>query len=158
MVIIPSPAGAAADLCCDSAPDEVKATVPLLHKSLFGSETNKSYADAALVYINGGPSNGGSAIAMAVWHTTFSTWTGKGGMYLEDLYVDVEYRSKGVGKKLFNMLGKLCIENDWPRMDWVVLDVNHSAKKVYAAMGARQKTEWEGLRLEGEGIVKLARD
>lgn len=66
-------------------------------------------------------------------------------------------RGKGVGKALFNSLGKRAKELDCPRMDWVVLDWNEPAKEVYKRMGASHKKEWEGMRLEGAALDKLAK-
>lgn len=67
---------------------------------------------------------------------TFSTWTGRGGLYLEDLFVTESMRGQGVGKALFGYLGKLCKDLELPRMDWVVLDWNTPAQDVYRRMGA----------------------
>lgn len=61
---------------------------------------------------------------------TFSTWTGKGGVYLEDFFVKESHRKQGIGKALFRHLGQLCAERGLPRLDWVVLDWNEDAKKV----------------------------
>jgi GNAT superfamily N-acetyltransferase len=68
---------------------------------------------------------------------TFSTWTGRGGLYLEDLFVNESMRGQGVGKALFGYLGKLCKDLELPRMDWVVLDWNKPAQDVYRRMGAK---------------------
>ena len=87
---------------------------------------------------------------------TFSTWTGRGGLYLEDLFVTESMRGQGIGKALFGYLGKLCKDLELPRMDWVVLDWNTPAQEVYHRMGARHKKEWWGMRLEGESLAKLA--
>ena len=95
--------------------------------------TERNYAEATLAY----DETTGKAVAFACWFYTFSTWTSKGGLYLEDLFVEEEYRGKGIGKMLFKMLGQICVDKDLARMDWVVLDWNESAKAVYKKMVSR---------------------
>ncbi|GAA5891415.1 hypothetical protein JCM5296_006519 [Sporobolomyces johnsonii] len=144
----------------EQAPDAVEATEELLHRALFGDEVGggRKYAECVLAYTGGSPEEGGSAVGMAVYFYTFSTWTGRGGLYLEDLFVEASMRGQGVGRALFRYLGTLCDELKLPRMDWVVLDWNTPAQDVYRRMGAVHKKEWWGMRLEGEALAKLARD
>lgn len=107
----------------------MQATEASLIKSLL-NPSERNYAEASIVY----EESTGKVVGFACWYYTFSTWTSKGGLYLEDLYVEEEYRGKGVGKMLFRMLGKICEEKDLARMDWVVLDWNEPAKAVYKKM------------------------
>ncbi|GAA5984339.1 hypothetical protein JCM5350_001022 [Sporobolomyces pararoseus] len=143
----------------EKEPDAVEATPELLHKALFGDEEKgtKNYCECVLAYKGGEPgSQGSEPVGMAVYFYTFSTWTGRGGLYLEDLFVNESMRGQGVGKALFGYLGKLCKDLELPRMDWVVLDWNTPAQDVYRRMGANHKKEWWGMRLEGEALAKLA--
>lgn len=110
-------------------PDAVQATEESLVKALL-NKTERNYAEASIVY----EESTGKAVAFACWFYTFSTWTSKGGLYLEDLFVEEEYRGRGIGKMLFRMLGGICEERDLARMDWVVLDWNLGAKEVYRKM------------------------
>ncbi|GAA6026273.1 hypothetical protein JCM11491_001138, partial [Sporobolomyces phaffii] len=115
-------------------PDAVEATVDLLNRALFGE---RKYCECVLAYSGGAPGTPASRpIGMAVYFYTFSTWTGRGGLYLEDLFVDEQFRGQGVGKALFGYLGRLCRDLELPRMDWVVLDWNTPAQDVYRRMGA----------------------
>ena len=93
---------------------------------------------------------------MAVYFFTFSTWTGRGGLYLEDLFVKQEFRGLGVGKRLFKFLAQECRDRGLPRMDWQVLDWNEPAKNVYFKLGADLRKEWQSMRLEGDALKKLA--
>ncbi len=139
----------------------VEATVDLLEHALLGTGpaaatgAKGNHCEAALAYTNGAPGTG-QAVGLSIYFFTFSTWTGKAGLYLEDLFVDEAMRGQGVGKALFQYLGKRAKELDCPRMDWVVLDWNVGAKEVYRRMGAQHKKEWEGMRLEGEALDRLA--
>ncbi|SGY68825.1 BQ5605_C004g02922 [Microbotryum silenes-dioicae] len=135
----------------EKEPDAVEATLPLLRRSLFGEEgkgeegKGGKYAQCVLVYEE--EEGDSKPLGMAVWFYTFSTWTGKGGLYLEDLFVREEARGKGVGKALFKYLGQICKDKDLARMDWVVLDWNEPAKKVYQAMGAQHASSSRRLEL-----------
>ncbi|GAA6062702.1 hypothetical protein JCM10212_004760 [Sporobolomyces blumeae] len=144
----------------EKAPDAVEATEDLLRKAFFGDDKagGRNYAECVLAYEGGRPGDDGArAVGMAVYFYTFSTWTGRGGLYLEDLYVEESHRGKGIGKALFGYLGKKCEQLELPRMDWVVLDWNTPAREVYRRMGAQHKEEWLGMRLEGEALAKLAK-
>ncbi|GAA6004072.1 GNAT family N-acetyltransferase [Rhodotorula paludigena] len=141
----------------ERAPEQVEATEELLRRSLFGDENGEhKYAECVLVYVGGGPGKG-KAIGMACYYFTFSTWTGRGGLYLEDLYVDDEYRGRGIAKLLFSYLGDICAERQLPRMEWVVLKWNEGARQVYKKMGAEDLDEWVTCRLTGESLKALAK-
>ncbi|GAA5862528.1 hypothetical protein JCM8547_002094 [Rhodosporidiobolus lusitaniae] len=143
----------------ERAADQVEATQELLRRSFFGEGDEKGhrYAEAVLAYEGGGPGEeGGEAVGMAVYYFTFSTWTGRGGCYLEDLYVSEPHRGRGIAKLLFNYLGKVCDERGCPRLEWVVINWNEPAKAVYAKMGAKHMDEWQLMRLTGDSLKKLA--
>ncbi|GAA6000704.1 hypothetical protein JCM10207_004616 [Rhodosporidiobolus poonsookiae] len=141
----------------EKAPDAVEATEQLLHNAFFGDEHGRSYCEGVLAWEGGQPGEDGArAVGMAVWFYTFSTWTGRGGLYLEDLFVEESHRGQGIAKRLFNYLGKEAEERKLPRMDWVVLDWNTPAKEVYRRMGAKHMAEWEMMRLTGEPLKRLA--
>jgi len=93
---------------------------------------------------------------MAMYFFNFSTWTGKPGLYLEDLYVDSDYRGQGVGKAFFAELGKVAQEKGCARMDWSVLKWNQPSIDFYEKkLGATAMSEWMGMRLTEEGIENL---
>lgn len=103
----------------EKAPDAVEATVELLRESFgFGAQGGERYAQCVLAYNSAEDTE---PVGMAVYFFTFSTWTGRGGLYLEDLFVKESARGAGVGKALFRYLGEVCKEKKLPRMDWFVL-------------------------------------
>ena len=96
------------------------------------------------------------AVGMAVYFFNYSTWLGKNGLYLEDLYVSSEHRGLGVGKILMSHLAALAIQRDCHRMEWSVLDWNQPAIDVYDSIGAKPQNEWIGYRLTGNALKQLA--
>ncbi|GAA5830919.1 hypothetical protein JCM11251_005077 [Rhodosporidiobolus azoricus] len=141
----------------EKAPEQVEATEQLLKSSFGFVDGEPRYCEGVLAYEEGKePGEGVEAVGMAVYFYTFSTWTGRGGLYLEDLYVAESHRGQGIAKKLFNYLGKVCKERNLPRMDWVVIDWNEPAKEVYRRMGAKHLQEWQLQRLTGEPLQRLA--
>ncbi|KAI0052132.1 acyl-CoA N-acyltransferase [Auriscalpium vulgare] len=110
----------------------------------------------ALLAISGSESNPGAPIGLALYFFNFSTWTGRPGLYLEDLYVKPEYRSKGVGKAFFAELAAVAQEKNCARMDWSVLKWNQPSIDFYEkSLGAKAQDEWVGMRLEEAGIEGL---
>lgn len=99
---------------------------------------------------------GDQPVALALWYFDFSSWTGKRGLFLEDLFVLPEARGSGLGLRLFRELGRLAALHDCGRMEWNVLDWNNSAKGFYELLGARHATGWETWRLEGEALKAMA--
>ncbi|WP_432535441.1 GNAT family N-acetyltransferase [Kineococcus arenarius] len=93
---------------------------------------------------------------MALWYTTFSTWQGRRGMWLEDLYVRPQHRRRGIARAFFGRLGELCAERGYGRLEWWVLDWNTPAQDFYRTLGARPEDEWTVWRLDGEGLAALA--
>ncbi|KAL1949185.1 hypothetical protein VTO73DRAFT_10991 [Trametes versicolor] len=135
----------------EKAADSVKATPELYRKNLF--ETPYAHT---LLAIGGSPDAPGKAIGLAMYFFNYSTWTGRPGLYLEDLYVDPTYRGKGVGKALFAELGKVAEEKDCARIDWQVLKWNQPSIDFYEkTLGATAMSEWMGMRLEGDQIQNL---
>jgi GNAT superfamily N-acetyltransferase len=127
--------------------DEMVATDELLEQHLFGK---KRFAEVVLGYYNNIP------VGFALFFHNFSTFVGKPGMYLEDLYVKPEYRGKGFGKALLAYLAKLAVDRDCGRYEWVVLNWNEPSLKFYKMLGARIMNEWLIHRVTGESLLKLA--
>ena len=98
----------------------------------------------------------GEVAGFALYFKNFSTWLGKHGLYLEDLYIRPAFRGQGVGAALLSHLAGICVENGFPRFEWWVLDWNESAREVYQHLGAQALTEWIPYRVTGEALVKLA--
>lgn len=97
----------------------------------------------------------GQVVGIAVWFLTFSTWTGRNGLWLEDLYVAPAHRGSGIGRRLLATLAGICTERGYPRMEWTVLDWNTSALEVYRHVGAEPMTGWTTQRLTGDALAAL---
>lgn len=97
----------------------------------------------------------GELAGQALWFTNFSTFRGRSGLYLEDLYVRPAFRGRGIGKALLAHLARLCAERGWPRMEWVVLDWNQPAIDFYRSLGAEIAQDWRLCRLDGEALAAL---
>ena len=131
----------------EKAEHEVIATESDIEKSLFGQD---STTHAVICSINNEP------VGFAVYFFNYSTWLGKNGLYLEDLYVSPEYRSVGAGKALLKHLANIAIEKGCGRFEWSVLDWNEPAIKFYQSIGAKPQDEWVGYRLTGDALVGFA--
>ena len=131
----------------ERAPDEVTATEEQLVDVLF---CDKPAAEVLLVF------EGESPVGFAVYFYNFSTWLGRAGLYLEDLFVKPEKRGKGYGRALLVELAKIARDRGCGRMEWAVLDWNEPAIKFYRALGAKPMDEWTVFRLTREGIATLA--
>ena len=131
----------------ERAPDEVTATEEQLVEVLFGEQPA---AEVLLAF------EGKSAVGFAVYFYNFSTWLGRAGLYLEDLFVKPENRGKGYGRALLVELAKIARDRGCGRMEWAVLDWNEPAIKFYRALGAQPMHEWTVFRLTSEEIAKLA--
>jgi len=135
----------------EKEPESAKATPELLRKNMFETP----YAHCLLAF-EGSEEKPGQAIGMALYFFNYSTWTGRPGLYLEDLYVKPEHRGAGAGKALFNQLGKIAQEKGCARLDWSVLKWNQPSIDFYEKkLGAKAMSEWMGMRLEEEGIDNL---
>ncbi|KNZ78311.1 Diamine acetyltransferase 2, partial [Termitomyces sp. J132] len=128
-----------------------------LHKNLFETP----YAHALIAFSGPAGVAGGEAIGFAIYFFNFSTWTGRPGLYLEDLYVKPEHRAKGIGKAFFVELRKDAqakASNDCARLDWSVLKWNKPSIEFYEkTLKATMMSEWVGMRLEEDGIENLKR-
>lgn len=98
----------------------------------------------------------GTVVAMALWFRTFSTWTGRPGMWLEDLYVRPGHRRGGLGRRLLQRLAAHCRAQGWPRLEWTVLDWNTPAQSFYASIGAVPSSDWTTNRVAGDALDALA--
>jgi GNAT superfamily N-acetyltransferase len=99
----------------------------------------------------------GQAIGYAVYFYNYSTWLGRNGIYLEDLYVSPEHRGSGAGKALLQHIAKLAVAQGCGRFEWSVLDWNTPAIDFYRAAGALPQDEWTVYRLQGEALQKFAK-
>lgn len=97
----------------------------------------------------------GRVVGMALWFTTFSTWTGKPGIWLEDLFVEPAHRGSGLGTALLTSLARVCVERGWPRLDWCVLNWNEPSIAFYRSLGARPQQDWTTYRLTGPALARL---
>ena len=131
----------------EEAEHEVLATVSSIESSIFGENSSTK---ALICESNHQP------IGFAVYFFNYSTWQGKNGLYLEDLYVSHSERGSGAGKLLLKYLAKLAVENDCGRFEWSVLDWNTPAIKFYESLGAKPKSEWLGYQLTGASLLTLA--
>ncbi|HEV3169388.1 MAG TPA: GNAT family N-acetyltransferase [Actinocrinis sp.] len=153
-------------LICDLAEyersrDQVEATPGHLHAALFGP------APAVFAHVaeteagteSGTESGDGPQIVgFALWFLNFSTWTGRHGIYLEDLYVRPEHRGGGHGRALLTELARICVERGYRRLEWAVLDWNEPSIGFYKALGAVPMDEWTVFRLTGDALAKVAGD
>ncbi|MCK5068512.1 MAG: GNAT family N-acetyltransferase [Bacteroidales bacterium] len=126
---------------------EVVVTEENLEKYLFGED---KVAEVILGY------EGEVPVGFALFFHNFSTFLGKPGIYLEDLFVLKEYRGKGYGKSLLTYLARLALERDCGRLEWAVLDWNEPAIEFYESLGATLMNEWIVNRVSGESLDKLA--
>ena len=133
----------------ERAPDAVVATEDQLRESLFGAHP------AAEVLLG---EEKGEPVCFALFFHNFSTWMGRRGLYLEDLFVRPEMRGKGYGGALLVRLAQIAQQRDCGRMEWAVLDWNEPAIQFYRKLGARPNDEWTIFRLTRDGIAQLARE
>jgi GNAT superfamily N-acetyltransferase len=94
----------------------------------------------------------GQVVGCALWFLNFSTWRGTHGIYLEDLYVQPDYRGNGLGQKLLQALATECVQNGYSRLEWAVLDWNAPAIGFYKSLGAIAMDEWTTFRLTEEAL------
>ncbi len=99
---------------------------------------------------------GGNAVGMAIFFHNFSTFLGRKGLYLEDLYVQPAHRGRGYGKALLLALARIAVERGCGRFEWMVLDWNESSIRFYESLGAVRMDEWRLFRVTGEALEKLA--
>lgn len=126
---------------------EVVATEGLLRESLFGAWRG---AEVLIACCKGAPAG------FALFFHSFSTFLGRPGIYLEDLYVKPEFRGRGIGRALLTHLARLAKERGCGRLEWAVLDWNEPAIKLYKSIGAVPMDEWTVYRVTGEALETLA--
>jgi GNAT superfamily N-acetyltransferase len=126
---------------------EVVATEAKVRESLFGSNPS---AEAVIARVDGQPAG------FAVWFYSYSTFLGRPGLYLEDLFVLPEWRGRGIGRALLRHLARIAVSRDCGRMEWAVLDWNELAIRFYRGLGARPMSDWTVYRLTGDDLTRLA--
>lgn len=132
----------------EKAEHEVKASIEDIANSIF---TNESATEALICEYEG------EAVGFAVYFFNYSTWLGKHGLFLEDLYVTPEKRGIGAGKAILKHLAQIAVAKDCGRFEWNVLDWNTPAIEFYQSLGAKPQDEWIGYRLTGEALENLAK-
>lgn len=100
----------------------------------------------------------GEVAGFSLWFYNYSTFRGRHGLYLEDLYVRPAFRGRGIGKALIASLAGRCVAEGLPRFQWQVLDWNRPSIEFYESLGAKLTPEWLGCRIEGEALSRLAKD
>jgi GNAT superfamily N-acetyltransferase len=130
----------------ERAIDEVRAAPEQLHDALFGPQP-AVFCDVA--------DEDGQIVGFALWFLSFSTWLGRHGIYLEDLYVRPDRRGAGIGRELLAGLARRCVECGYGRLEWSVLDWNEPALGFYRALGAEAMDEWTVHRVTGEALARL---
>lgn len=131
----------------EKAPQEVITTAEEIRTTLF---SNSPLAYALIAEING------EAVGYAVYFYSYSTWLGKQGIYLEDLYVSPPSRGLGAGKAMLKEIAKIAITKQCGRVEWSVLDWNQPAIDFYQSVGAKPKDEWTVYRLASDELNKFA--
>jgi GNAT superfamily N-acetyltransferase len=129
--------------------EHVSMTEELLADKLFGA---RPYAETLIAEDDGLP------VGFALFFHNFSTFLGKPGIYLEDLFVVPEHRGSGIGRALLKELARLAVERDCGRLEWSVLDWNRDAIGFYERLGAKPNSEWTVYRLTGESLTALGRE
>lgn len=133
----------------ERAPHEVTATEAHLRTALFGENP----AVYALIAEN---DDTGEPVGFAMWFLNFSTWLGRHGVYLEDLYVKPHARGEGHGRALLTRLAQIAVERGCGRVEWAVLDWNEPSIGFYKSLGAVPMDEWTIFRLTGDSLDRLA--
>ena len=131
----------------EKALDQVEATLETLTDVLFG-ESPKVFCEILEA--------DDEVAGLAIWFLNFSTWQGKHGIYLEDLYVKPKFRNRGYGKALLEHLAAKCVENGWGRFQWSVLNWNQPSIDFYVSQGAFPMDEWTVYRVTGQNLGLLA--
>mgnify|MGYP006175845309 CR=1 FL=1 len=131
----------------EKAPLEAKATLEQIEETIFG-ENPVAYCHVA--------EDDGLVVGISIWFLNYSTWVGKPGIYLEDLFVLPEYRGHGIGKLLLTYLAKVAVARDCGRLEWSVLDWNQPAIDFYHSQGATMMHDWRINRVTGEKLTQLA--
>jgi len=131
----------------ERAPLEAKATLEQIEESLF-SQHPQAFCHVVEV--------AGNVVGISIWFLNYSTWLGKPGIYLEDLYIDPAFRGQGFGLALLKELAKICVEREYERLQWWVLDWNEPSIEFYKSLGAVPMDEWTVFRVSGDALKDLA--
>lgn len=134
----------------ERAPDSVEATEQDIEEALFGTDP-RVYAMVA----EDSAGDASSVVGMALYFLSFSTWTGRHGLYLEDIFVQPECRSRGIGRALMTALAQRALQQGCRRVEWAVLQWNEPAIKFYRSLGATALDEWKTFRLSGNALEAL---
>ncbi len=132
----------------EQLPHEVVADVPTLQQSLFGG---RRVAEVVIAEYGNTPAG------FALFFHNFSTFLGRPGIYLEDLYIKPAFRGKGIGQVLLSFLAKLAKERECGRLEWWVLDWNEPAIKFYQKLGAKPMDDWTVFRVTGQALDELSK-
>ena len=132
----------------EKLPDEVETDESMIAKTLF---CDAPKAHCLICDIDGEPAG------FALYFFNYSTWKGKYGIYLEDLFVSPEHRGKGAGKALLVHIAGVAVANDCGRFEWSVLDWNTPSIEFYKSLGARPMDGWDIYRVDGDNLEKLAK-
>ena len=127
---------------------EVDATEAMIDDALFGAQP-RVFCDIA--------EWGGEPVGNALWFLNFSTFSGRPGLYLEDLFVRPAFRGRGIGKALMVHLAQRCVAEGWMRFEWAVLDWNTPSIEFYKSIGAQLRDEWTVCRVSGDALVRLSK-
>lgn len=136
----------------ERAPEDAKATAEDIERNLFGEGFGRGPVAECLIGMVDDVPQG-----FAVFFANFSTWIGRSGIYLEDLFVRPEARGAGLGKALLRAIAAIAVERRCGRIEWSVLDWNTPAIGFYKSLGAVAMDEWTVYRVSGEAIERLAR-
>ncbi|MGH3245374.1 MAG: GNAT family N-acetyltransferase [Trebonia sp.] len=131
----------------EKEPDAVRTTAGDLRQALFGA------APSVFAHV---VEKDGQIVAIALWFLNYSTWTGRNGIYLEDLFVRASERRLGYGKALLKALAEVCVERGYRRFEWSVLDWNEPSIRFYRSIGAVGMDEWTIQRLSGDALTRFA--
>jgi GNAT superfamily N-acetyltransferase len=128
---------------------EMRATEADLHENLFGA---KPVAEALIARLDNKP------VAFALFFATFSTFSGKPGIWLEDLFVLEEHRRHGIGRKLLRAVAEITLKRNCGQLEWTVLDWNKPAVDLYRKLGAEAMSDWTTQRVTGDALTQLAKE
>jgi GNAT superfamily N-acetyltransferase len=131
----------------EKALEKVETTADQLHDALFGA------SPAVFCHV---ATDGEEIAGYAIWFVSYSTWLGKHGIHLEDLFVHPGHRGSGYGKELLIELARICVERGYGRFEWAVLDWNTPAIEFYRSLGATPLEEWITYRITGSALAVLA--
>lgn len=134
----------------ERAAEQAQATQAQFHEALFGPDP------AVFAHVSEHPGDGPELAGFALWFRNFSTWLGRPGIYLEDLYVRPELRGAGHGRALLSALAEECVSKGYGRLEWSVLDWNEPALGFYRRLGAEAMSEWTVHRVTGTALRELA--